>query len=49
MKDLNIVAVKEKKNIVWNDILEDAEEAGEELSDQYPLIIVDDDYATILL
>jgi len=45
MKDPNIVVVKEKKNIVWIDILEDAEEVGRELSNQCTLIIVDDDYA----
>lgn len=28
MKDPNILVVKEKKNIVWINILEDAEEAG---------------------
>jgi predicted RNA-binding protein len=38
MKDPNIVLVKEKKNIVWIDILEDAEEARGELSNKCTLI-----------
>lgn len=43
MKDSNIVLLKEKKNIVWNDILEDAEEARGKLSDKCT-IIVDSNY-----
>jgi len=43
------VLVKERKNIDWIGILEDAEEARGEFSDKCTLIIVDGDYLNHLV